>query len=140
MTRVLATGTFDLLHKGHQDFLRQAKSLGTELVVVIARDDTVKKVKGRESIHDEATRRLEVSLLPMVDQAVLGHKGDKYKIIEECKPDIIALGYDQSVFTHKLQEELQKRGLHPRITRLEAFHPEKYKSSLLREARAQTRL
>ncbi len=55
MVRVMATGVFDLLHLGHVYFLSEAKKLGDELVVVVARDSTARKFK-HEPITAEATR------------------------------------------------------------------------------------
>lgn len=130
--RVLVFGTFDLLHAGHFDFLTQAKALGDELHVVIARDKTVQKVKGHLPDQNELTRQLQVSELPMVKAAHLGNLDDKYKIIEDVRPDIIALGYDQEAFTDALPKELEKRGLKPRIVRLQAYRPDIYKTSKIR--------
>jgi FAD synthetase len=131
--KVLTFGTFDSFHKGHEFYLKKAKEFGDELHVVVARDETVKDVKHHQTKESENARLKKVQSFPEVKQAYLGHKGDKYKIIEEIKPDIIVLGYDQTHFTEKLQEELLKRGLEKTsIIRLEeSFYPEKYKSSLL---------
>ena len=49
MKTVMAFGTFDLMHPGHEYFLRQAKKRGDYLIAVIARDSTVKKLKGKLS-------------------------------------------------------------------------------------------
>jgi len=132
MTTVLATGTFDMVHKGHIKFLTQAKALGDMLVVVVARDETVMKVKGHRPQHTEEQRLMDVKLIPVVDKAVLGYAGDKYKIIEEIKPDIIALGYDQVAFVAPLAEELKKRHITARIVRMKPFYPDQYKSSTLK--------
>lgn len=137
--RVLVFGTFDLLHAGHVSLFAQARSLGSdddpvELHAVIARDATVEKVKGRAPDHDERERLRRVS--DYVDSAHLGSLGDKYAIIEVVEPDVIALGYDQTHFLDKLPEELEKRGLHPRIVRLEAHEPDRFKTSLLRDQRS----
>ena len=129
---VLATGTFDLVHKGHEEFLKQAKSLGDVLVVVIARDETVINVKSRPAMHDELQRKRDVEALGIADRVILGDKEDKFKVIEEVRPDIIALGYDQKAFTQRLKQECEKRNVAAKIVRLEAFMPEKYKSSLLK--------
>ncbi|MBN1792228.1 FAD synthase [Candidatus Woesearchaeota archaeon] len=131
MKKVLAFGTFDIFHKGHEYFLREAKALGDELHVVIARDETVEHVKGRKPGKGHHERREEVEAYEHMDVAVVGNEGDKYKVIEEIRPDIIALGYDQTSFTEHLEEELKKRGLSPRIVRIESFEPHKYKSSKL---------
>jgi FAD synthetase len=69
----------------------------------------------------------------MVQDAYIGNPGDKYKIIEDIKPDIICLGYDQKDFTDTLASECEQRGLNVKIIRLEAFEPDKYKSSIFRK-------
>lgn len=132
--RVLVFGTFDLLHPGHMDFLHQARELGDELHVVIARDQTVKTVKGRSAVQEENTRRLQVQEQPMVTKAYLGNLDDKYRIVTELKPDVIALGYDQNSFTDALPDELKKRGLAPQILRLQPYRPEHYKTSKIRQS------
>ena len=130
--KVLTFGTFDLLHKGHEFYLKEAKKHGEELWVVVARDKTVKQIKGILPVEDEQERLSNVQSLDYVDKALLGKVGDKYAIIEEVNPDIICLGYDQVAFTDKLKEELEFRGLHPEIIRISSFKPEIYKSSKLR--------
>src|SRR3990172_7392546 len=94
MVRVMATGVFDLLHPGHIYFLAEARKLGDELWVVVARDSTARKFK-HEPITSEASRVQLVAALKPVDRALLGHKGNIYDILDEIRPDIIALGYDQ---------------------------------------------
>lgn len=133
MTRVLAFGTFDLLHAGHRDFFEQARALGDELIVVVALDDTVKEVKKRLPVHHQTQRQEAVAKDPAVSQAILGHAKDKYRIIEKMRPDVIALGYDQTSFTALLAFELKKRNLTPRVVRLKAYHPDRFKSRLLRK-------
>ncbi len=55
--RVVCAGTFDHLHPGHLDFLRQAKALGDELVVIAARDETVSRIKGFTPTYNEEIRK-----------------------------------------------------------------------------------
>ena len=131
--RVLVFGTFDLLHEGHKQFLRMAKTYGKELVVVIARDMTVHRVKNRRPLHDESYRKEQVGKLPFVDKVVLGNLDDVYKIIEELSPDIICLGYDQTHFTDALDHKLQEFGLTTKIIRIPPFEEHRYKTSLLRK-------
>lgn len=128
MTRVLAFGTFDGLHPGHLYYLRQAKRQGDELVVVVARDATVERTKGARPQHDETWRREQLLLVPEVDRAILGRLHDQQGIIHELQPKVICLGYDQEAFTQGLAE----RYPWVQILRLEPYHPEHYKSSLLR--------
>ncbi len=132
MKKILITGTFDIIHPGHLNFFRQAKKKGDYLMVVVARDRTVRQIKKRRPIHTEKQRLTQLRKLGIADRVVLGLFGDKLKIVQRLKPDIICLGYDQRVFIRPLKKELAKHGLHPAIIRLKAFKPHKYKSSLLR--------
>jgi FAD synthetase len=134
MKKVLVFGTFDIFHPGHEYFLREAKKHGNELVVVIARDSTVKVTKGSKPVHDENYRLNVIQKLCYVDKAMLGYEiSDKYKIIEDIKPDIICLGYDQEVFTDNLEAKLQGRGLNPEIVRLKPYMPHVHKSRHYKE-------
>jgi FAD synthetase len=127
--RIICAGTFDFLHQGHIDFLKQARSLGEEMVVIVARDETVKRIKGFLPTHVEGDRVEKVIRTGIADRVVLGNREeDIFKIIDELKPDVIALGYDQRVS----EEAIAKRCPECKIFRLKSFHPEKYKSSLFR--------
>jgi FAD synthetase len=117
MVRVVASGVFDLIHLGHVHFLEKAKDLGDELVVIVARDSTAKKMK-HQPITLEGMRVELVQALKPVDRAVLGYEDDMFKIITEVRPDIIALGYDQAFDEEDLRKELKKRGLQVKIVRL----------------------
>ena len=130
---VMAFGTYDLFHAGHDYFLRKAKSLGDYLIIIVARDNTVKKIKGQFSIQNERERQKALKKLDYVDKVILGEKVDKYKVIKKLKPDIIALGYDQLVFTYKLKKLIIDENLNTEIIRLEPYEPTIYKSSLMKE-------
>lgn len=117
MTRVMATGVFDILHTGHLHYLSEAKKLGDELVVVVATDATVRKRK-HEPITPEAMRVELVGALKPVDKAVLGREGDMYEVVAQLKPDVIALGYDQQFDEKKLEKELRTRGMKVKVVRL----------------------
>jgi len=121
LTLVVATGTFDLLHPGHVLYLERSKALGDELVVIVARDLNVRH-KPKPILPEEQRRRMIEALRP-VDRAVLGEEQDIFKTIEQLKPDIITLGFDQHFDADRLEAELQRRGLHPRIVRIEAHEP-----------------
>lgn len=121
MTRVLATGTFDLLHPGHLLYMEQSKALGDELVVIVARDSNVKHKP--KPIVPETQRLLMVSALKVVDKAVLGDVVDMFKPIEKLKPDIVTLGYDQHFDIELLRGELASRGIDAQIARLEDHDP-----------------
>lgn len=135
MTRVMAFGTFDVLHEGHRFLFREAKKFGDELIVVVARDVTVKRVKGRLPEMGEEERRSLVEADNSVDKAVLGNVDDQYKVIEKYAPDVLCLGYDQRSFVDKLPAEMKSRGLSPQIVRLPSHEPDKYKSSIIKRQR-----
>ena len=128
-------GTFDTLHAGHEDYFRQAKDQADEIIVVVARDVTVLDVKGNLPRMNELARLGAVQEHPLVDDAKLGYEEDKFRILEEIKPDVICLGYDQEAFTENLDAELARRGLSAEIFRCQPFQPDTFKSSLLRGAR-----
>lgn len=116
----MATGTFDLLHMGHIYYLREAKKLGDTLVVVVATDNTVRKLK-HEPITPQETRLGLIKELKMVDEAYLGHEDDIYTIVEEIKPDIIALGFDQIHNEATIKNELKKRKINAKVVRLTKY-------------------
>jgi FAD synthetase len=116
----MTTGVFDLLHPGHLHMLEEAKRLGDELVVVLARDQSAAREKHRPILPEEQRRRMVASLKP-VDKAVLGHLGDYYRIVEELRPDVIALGYDQKYDTAAVEAECARRGVPAKVVRLPHF-------------------
>lgn len=126
-TRILVGGVFDIIHLGHIKFLWAAKSLAknSELIVIIARDSTVKKLKGREPIFSEQERLEIVNNLKPVDKVHLGYELKErktiYDIVLELKPDIIALGYDQNFDENDLQNWAIKKGLNLKVVRLGKF-------------------
>jgi len=129
---VMVFGTFDVFHAGHEFFLRQAKKLGNYLIAVVAKDDTVKNVKGEYPQHDEKERLNRVKESGIADKVVMGNSDDKYKVIKKHKPHIIALGYDQFVFTYKLNKMIIDENMNTEIIRLDGYEPDIYKSSLIK--------
>jgi len=116
MIRVLATGTFDILHPGHILYLRKARELGDELFVIVSRDSMIKhKTK---PILPEQQRLQVVKALEMVDHAELGSERDIFEPLTLIKPDIVALGFDQYFDENKLQEDLEKRHIPTKVVRL----------------------
>ena len=130
---VLATGVFDLLHPGHVEFLESSKKkggLGAKLVVVVARDKTVRKRKGRGPILAEQQRLELVASLKMVDKAILGHENmDMLGVLQEIKPDIISVGYDQQEIKKSLLRLLKREGLPIRVVQIGKFGHESLNSS-----------
>lgn len=130
---VFAGGVFDIIHPGHIHTLKAAKALGDILVVVIARNVTAEKSKGKTPIHDEKLRQELVSSLKFVDLAILGHKGDIFKTVELVKPNIIALGYDQVHQEKYITQECRKRGLNVQVVRLQSPVPDLKSSSIKKD-------
>ena len=126
MKIVLAFGTFDKFHPGHEFVLRKAKQLGDYLVVVVARDKNVQHLKKKTPSHTEQQRTKQVQNFETVDLALLGFQdfSRRMEIIDLINPDVIALGYDQAPHFVCPNEEIE-------VVRLAPFQPEKYKSSLL---------
>jgi len=122
---VLASGAFDLLHYGHVHYLTNAKKAGGEnakLVVVIARDKTVEKFKGHRPVIPEDQRKALVEALKVVDEAILGYEDmDMLRIIEEVKPDVIALGYDEDRIERELRSLIAERNLNIKVVRISKF-------------------
>jgi len=130
---VMAFGTFDLFHAGHENYLKQAKELGDTLIVVIARDETVKKIKGHSPMHSEQERMRSVKNSGIADKVILGYKDDKHKVLKKFRPNVIALGYDQFVFTQRLEKTLIDNKIDADIIRLQPYFPQIYKSSLIKK-------
>jgi len=123
--RVLASGVFELIHPGHLRFLEEAKRLGGEgakLIVVVARDETVRRRKGRDPILGEEARRYIVSMLKPVDEAILGYAPLSFeKVIEQVKPDLVVFGHDQADLMKSFQELVQEKGLRIGVARVEKY-------------------
>ena len=131
--KIIVTGTFDIVHPGHLEFFENAKKLAipSELWVIVARNSSVSDFKKKNPILDEKIRVKMLNSLKIVDEALLGNEGpDKIKIIEELRPDIVVLGYDQWINEVKLKQELEKRGLPDiRVVRLPKYGSNGYSSS-----------
>jgi len=130
---VLASGVFDLLHLGHVKFLEEAKKAGgknARLIVIIARDSTVEKTKGRKPIMPENQRRALVESLKVVDDAVLGLEDfDIGDVVKTVKPDIIALGYDQQRMEQQVRKYVEKNQLNVKVIHVGKFEAEELDSS-----------
>ena len=129
----LAGGVFDIIHPGHIHTLNEAKKLGDFLVVVIATDKTVMKMKKRKPLHNAQARQELVSSLSMVDLCIIGDEEDIFKTVDLIKPQIIALGYDQIHQEKFITEGCRKINLDVKVARLESPRPETSSSSSQKE-------
>ena len=130
---VLASGAFDLLHYGHVYYLTSAKKTGGEnakLVVIVAKDKTVEKLKGSRPIIPEDQRRALVESLKVVDEAILGYENmDMLRVIEKVKPDVIALGYDEEKIENDLKRLIAEKHLNIKVVRIGRFQEKELVSS-----------
>jgi cytidyltransferase-like protein len=127
-------GTFDVLHRGHLNFFRQARKLAARpyLIVSVARDINVKKIKGKRPAFKEKQRLAAIKKCRLVDKALLGGLKNHIPHILKEGPQIIALGYDQRAYVKHLKDLLRQNGLKVGTVRLKAFKPKIYKSSLFK--------
>ena len=130
---VLASGTFDLLHLGHVKFLEEAKKAGGEnvdLIVIVARDSTVQKRKGKKPVMPEDQRRALVESLKVVDEAILGYEEfDIGKVVEKIKPAIIAVGHDQDGIEREVRKAVTEKRLNIQIVKVGRFGKKELNSS-----------
>jgi FAD synthetase len=123
--RVLASGVFDLVHYGHIHFLKEARKAGGDeahLIVVVARDKTVTRLKGQSPILPEEQRRAIVESLKPVDEAILGGEDfDMGETLEKVKPDIVAVGYDQTDEEVAVRKVIAQKGLSIKVVHVGRF-------------------
>jgi len=134
LTVVLVGGVFDILHPGHISTLKSAKSYGDVLIVIIATTSTATKIKKNRIIyHNEELRKEMVSALSFVDLALIGRKGTLFDTVEYVRPDIIALGYDQTHTEKYISENCKKRNIDARVIRLNTPIPKTKSSEIKKE-------
>lgn len=133
--KVLAAGKFDILHTGHIAYLEQARELAGpdgELIVVIARDNTIERERGAPPVFPAEQRLRLVESLKMVDRALIGYDTpDHTVIVRDLQPDMVAIGYDQETDIEALQEMFLEKGLKTRLVRLEKKKADGLSSSTL---------
>lgn len=133
MKRVLAAGVFDLLHYGHIRYLEEAKKLGgpdAKLTVIVARDETVRRMKGQDPVIPEDQRRAVVEALKVVDEALLGFEDlDLDRVIQQVRPDIVAVGHDQEAIRNQVEKIKRARELSLEIIQVGRFGEEDLNSS-----------
>ena len=130
--RVVAQGTFDIIHPGHVHYLSEAADLGEELHVIVARRDNVTHKAG--PVLSGRQRRDVVDALEVVTEAHLGHPDDIFVPIERIDPDTIALGHDQHHDADAVREALARRGIDCEVTRASGRKPN-YDGELLSTGR-----
>ncbi len=135
--KVMAFGSFDFLHPGHVHYLTRASKLGSYLIVVVARDSSIKAIKGKHPLFGQKERAHLVGSLKMVDKAIVGNRlrksDDMYKIIKQHRPDVIVFGYDQRVDLPKVRLWLSENRMKAKVVRIKSsLNPKLYKSSRIK--------
>jgi FAD synthetase len=134
--KIMVFGTFDGLHQGHLNFFKQARSLTigkSTLIVSIARDKNVKRIKKIHPMMNEDKRAALVKNSRVVDKVVLGGITNYVSHIARENPDIIALGYDQKDYVQNLRKDLKNKGLNIKIVRLKPYKKHIFKNHLLKK-------
>ena len=97
---VFTNGCFDILHRGHIEYLSKARDLGDVLVVGLNTDSSVKRIKGENRpVQDEASRAQILASLRFVEAVILFDEDTPYELISLVKPDILVKGGDYSEAT-----------------------------------------
>jgi FAD synthetase len=129
MKRIVATGTFDILHTGHLYYLEESRRLGDELHVIVARDANVRH-KPRPIVPEEQRQKMVGALKP-VDHAVLGDLHDMFRPIREIRPAIITIGFNQHFDEEKLRKDLAAQGITAEVVRIGKYAGDTYCSTSL---------
>ena len=109
-TKVIFTnGCFDIIHRGHVDYLKKSKELGYKLIVGLNSDESIRRLKGSSRpINSEYDRKAVLESLGFVDTVIIFDEDTPYELIKELKPDIITKGGDyksiKDVVGHDLAE------------------------------------
>lgn len=97
-TIVFTNGCFDILHRGHVDYLSKAADLGNKLIIGVNTDASVSKLKGpHRPIQDQESRMLILASLTFVDAVILFDEPTPYELIKLVQPDILVKGSDYQV-------------------------------------------
>ena len=92
---VFTNGCFDILHRGHAEYLKQAKELGDVLIVAVNSDDSVRRLKGPgRPVNNQADRAFMLSMLKPVDDVTVFEEDTPYNVISVIKPDVLVKGGD----------------------------------------------
>lgn len=88
-------GCFDIIHRGHVDYLSRAKDLGTKLVLGLNTDASVRRLKGENRpVVDEYSRAILLAALQFIDLVVMFDEDTPYELIKDLQPDILVKGSD----------------------------------------------
>lgn len=109
---VFTNGCFDIVHKGHIDYLSKAADLGTKMIVGVNTDNSVKR-QGKSPnrpLQDEGSRSLLIAALHFVDLVVLFDEDTPLNLIETIEPDVLVKGSDYAIENIVGHKVVQKKG------------------------------
>jgi len=130
---VFTNGCFDLLHLGHVDYLKKAKSLGDVLVVGLNDDASVRRLKGSpRPIMPQADRAAVVAALASVDYTCLFAEDTPLELIRAVQPDVLVKGADWAVDAVVGKDLVEARG--GTVTTIE-FLPDRSTTSIIAKIR-----
>ena len=108
---VFTNGCFDLLHRGHIDYLTKAKALGTKLIIGLNSDASVFILKGEgRPVQLEDDRAVIIDALQVVDGVIIFSEGTPLELIKELKPDILVKGGDYTENSVVGADEVRNNG------------------------------
>jgi rfaE bifunctional protein nucleotidyltransferase chain/domain len=106
---VFTNGCFDIIHRGHVEYLAKAASLGDQLIIGLNTDASVKRLKGAaRPVQDENTRALVLASFSFVSKVILFDEDTPYELIKLVQPDILVKGGDykpEDVVGHDIVED-----------------------------------
>ena len=94
---VFTNGCFDVLHRGHIDYLEKSKKLGTKLVIGLNSDASVRRLKIGRPINTQEDRKSVLLSLRCVDEVIIFDDDTPFNLIQNLKPDILTKGGDYKV-------------------------------------------
>lgn len=94
-TIVFSNGCFDILHRGHVEYLSKAADLGDILIIGLNTDASVRRLKGpSRPVNDEKARAVVLAALEFVDAIMLFEEDTPYDLIKRIQPDVLVKGKD----------------------------------------------
>ena len=108
---VFTNGCFDILHRGHIEYLAQAADLADLMIIGLNTDNSVSRLKGEDRpLQDETSRAISMAALQYVDYVVLFDEETPYDLIKSIRPDVLVKGSDYKIEDIVGYDILQKYG------------------------------
>ena len=95
---VFTNGCFDILHRGHIDYLLKSAKLGDKLIIGLNTDSSVKRLKGNDRpLNNEESRAIMLAALQMVDAVIYFDEDTPYNLIGKILPNVLVKGNDYKI-------------------------------------------